>query len=231
MGLKPTDEAVAPLVERYKNLNSELTLLPTTMAGVTSMTAPLLETTTQLTNAATQVGTAFNAMGVAMQDALMGASESMKAMAASGETSFAALGKAALKGAADVLRAKIIEGVAAVVADSLEKFGVLGLAIAGGAGAAAGVLFNKVIKGLKIPAFAKGGTVDSPTMAMFGEYPSAGWNPEHALRTDQLQGLLNKAASQGGSGNMTVTGTLRGNGRELLAVLEQASIDKMRRGG
>ena len=60
------------------------------------------------------------------------------------------------------------------------------IALAAGAGATASALFAQ------IPAFADGGKVTSPTLAMFGEYPGARTNPEYALRQDQLVGLMGK---------------------------------------
>ena len=58
------------------------------------------------------------------------------------------------------------------------------IALAAGAGVMAGGLFNQ------IPAFADGGRVTSPTLAMFGEYPGARTNPEYALREDQLKKVV-----------------------------------------
>jgi TP901 family phage tail tape measure protein len=58
---------------------------------------------------------------------------------------FRAVGRAALQAAAQVVKAKIIEGIASVIADSLKKFGLLGLAVGAAAGAAVGALFQGAI--------------------------------------------------------------------------------------
>jgi tape measure domain-containing protein len=233
MGMKPTDAAVAPLVERWANLNAELGILPAKMSAITSATAPLLETTTQLSTMADTINVAWMQLGETMTQALQSAGQAMIEYANAGGASLRQMGKEALKSAASVARAALISFVTSVIKDTGIAAGPLGAIVGPAAGAAAGLAFNGILKGLKIPAFAKGGgPITEPTMAMFGEYPGARTNPEYALRQDQLQGLINKAVSQSsGGGNMTVTGTLRGNGRELLAVIEQASFDQVRRGG
>ena len=81
------------------------------------------------------------------------------------------------------------------------------LAVAAGAGSIAGALFSK------IPAFADGGKVTSPTLAMFGEYPGARTNPEYALREDQLRNITG-----GGGGQLTA----RVSGQDLLFALNEA---------
>lgn len=230
MGIKPSDEALAPLIERYANLNMELGLLPQKFDGITSSTAPFLETTTQLATMADTVSVAWQALGETMSMALSSAGESMMALAADGEASLKKLGKAALKSAADVVRGALMSFVANVIKDTGIVSGPLAPFVAPAAGAAAGAAFNGILKALKIPAFADGGMVTQPTMAMFGEYPGARSNPEFALRQDQLQGLLNKAAGQGG-GHITVSGVLRGTGRDLIGVIETAQQDKFRAGG
>lgn len=94
---------------------------------------------------------------------------SMERMAMRGSTSFAQLGKSALKAAADVLRANMIKGISAAIANALGKAGPFGLFLASAAGATAGVIFNKVISNLKVPAFA-GGTPYAPGgLSLVGE--------------------------------------------------------------
>lgn len=152
---------------------------------------------------------------------------SMQAMSEStkqGATSLRDLGKVALKAAADVLRAKIIEGVASVVADSLKKFGLFGLAIGGGAGIAAGLLFNKVIGGLKIPALAEGGLAFGPQLAMVGDNPGAATNPEVIAPLSKLQSMM-------GNNKTEVNGTVRVSGSDLLIVLDNANRNRGRTRG
>lgn len=141
-----------------------------------------------------------------------------------GAASLKNLGKVALKAAADVLRAKIIEGVSSVVADSLKKFGLFGLAIGAGAGVAAGALFNKVIGALKIPALAEGGIAYAPQMAIVGDNPGARTDPEVIAPLSKLQRIM-------GNNKTEVSGTVRVSGSDLLILLDNANRNRNRTRG
>lgn len=127
---------------------------------------------------------------------------------------FKAIGKAALKGASDFLRAKIIEGVASVVADSLKKFGLAGLVIAAGAGAAAGALFQGVISKIQAPKLAKGGFVTSQTLAVIGDNPSG---KEAVIPFERMGEFLNMFQGQGG-----YVAETRISGEDLLILVNRA---------
>ena len=81
------------------------------------------------------------------------------------------------------------------------------IALAAGAGLFAGSLMNS------IPAFADGGQVNKPTLAMFGEYPGAASNPEYALRQDQLKKMM--------SGSGKLAGEFVVRGKDLVLVLNE----------
>ena len=98
-------------------------------------------------------------------------------------------------------------------------------------GGVALIAITKMVKSKlanSVPKFAEGGMVDSPTMAMFGEYPGAKQNPEFALRKDQLMDLV---AQGGGGQNVHLTGDVRWNGREFVIAFEQAQKDLFRSRG
>lgn len=229
MGVKPTDEALVPLIERYKALGLELDMLPAHFSVASEQMA--LATTTMATQATT-IGSAFAAMGETIAEAMGNAGNSMMELAGQGETSLKKLGKAALKSAADTVRAALMSYVANVIKDTGIVSGPLAPFLAPAAGAAAGIGFNAILKGLKIPAFANEGMVQTPTLAMFGEYAGARQNPEYALKENRLQGLLHEAAKSGGGGGgaMQITG-YRIDGRDLYLALEQAGADVRRRRG
>lgn len=125
---------------------------------------------------------AFQAGANAIANAGKGVTEALRAV-----------GRAALQAAGDVLRAKIIEGVASVVADSLKKFGLVGLAVAAGAGAAAGALFQSTIGRITTPKLAKGGLAFGQTMAVVGDNPGARTDPEVIAPLSKLKDYLNPA--------------------------------------
>lgn len=70
----------------------------------------------------------------------------------------------------------------------------------------------------KVPKFAKGGIVSTPTLGMFGEYPGARSNPEVVAPLDKLSGML---ANNGGS-SVQVGGEFRLKGQDLVVALQRA---------
>ena len=138
----------------------------------------------------------------------------------SGEASFRKLGQAALKAAADVARAALIEVVTTALADSFKKLGILALPLAAGIGALAGGVFNSILKGLRIPALAQGGLAYSPTLALVGDNRGAGADPEVIAPLSKLKQYL-------GGGNQLI-GNFRVAGRDLELVLERSQADSQR---
>lgn len=135
------------------------------------------------------------------------AAENLAAVASSGETSFKKLGQAALKGAAQVARAKIIEGVTSFAAGAFKSLGILGAPLALAAGSIVGGIFNNLISKIGIPALADGGITTGPTLALIGE---AG--REAVIPLDRLNEFA-------GGGNMQLTARI--SGRDLLLLLER----------
>lgn len=163
------------------------------------------------------VASIVNESGTLIERMSVSAAESMMEVAAKGGTSFKELAMAAVGSAAKVVRAWIMQGVASVVSKALSSMPFpLNLAIAGGAGAAAGVLFNKALGALKIPALAEGGVLRGPSMVLAGEYPGASVNPEVIAPLDKLQDMIAPTAP------VVVGGTIRASGKDLLVVLDAA---------
>ncbi|GIV35460.1 MAG: hypothetical protein KatS3mg031_2995 [Chitinophagales bacterium] len=142
------------------------------------------------------VAESFRSIGDAMQEA-----------AKAGAASMRELGKAALKAAADVVRAKLMSFVATVIEKTAQITGPLAAILAPAAGAAAGVAFNAVIKALKIPALAQGGLAFAPSLAVVGDNPGASVDPEVIAPLSKLEGMLPR--------RLEVTGRLVADGSQL----------------
>lgn len=69
-----------------------------------------------------------------------------------------------------------------------------------------------------VPAFASGGIVSGPTMALTGEYPGAKSNPEVIAPLNKLQGMIGDT----GGNNVNVTGEFIVRGQDLVLALNRA---------
>jgi hypothetical protein len=76
----------------------------------------------------------------------------------------------------------------------------------------------------KMPKFAKGGIVSTPTMGLFGEYPGARSNPEVVAPLDKLTGMLGGGAQQ----NVQVAGEFTLRGQDLIVALQRANRNRDR---
>ena len=202
-GLKPGSIIVQGLTDSLSGLNKEFEKLQEEQTKTLSVFQQFDAMLAGMANGPAK--TLAQAMGAA--------AKAIDATARSGERSFKKLGQAALAGAAQVLRASIIEGVSRVAADAFAKLGIFGLPLAAGAGALVGGLFNRLISQIGIPALAKGGIVDKPTLALIGE---AG--PEAVVP-------LSKMGQFGGGAHIAEA---RISGNDLLILLKRAEMDRNR---
>lgn len=108
---------------------------------------------------------------------------------------------------------------------ALRSFQGIGAVIAGGALVALAQVVKAKAASLATPAFATGGIVRSPTLALVGDNPNANINPEYILRQDQLQTIADNLG--GGSGNMLPA--FRLDGDTLLVWYERAAGRRNRR--
>jgi hypothetical protein len=123
---------------------------------------------------------------------------------------FGSMSQSGKKSASEILKQSLAKAVGMLIPKIIASVPFpANLAVAAGAPALAGALFSK------IPAFADGGRVTSPTLAMFGEYPGASTNPEYALRQDQLIGLMQGATQ--------VHGTATVKGQDLVIAFNEAN--------
>lgn len=223
-GVTPSDERLAMLSERYKNLTADIEPLPALFNAVTG--AMQLSTTVQdvVIEKADAMSKAFENMTAVMGTAMEAAGAAMTDMAAQGETSFKRMGKAALKAAADVVRAALMEAVATQIKKILVNVPApFNLALAAAGGAAVGVLFNKALSTLKIPALAEGATVTRPTLALIGEK-----GPEMVIPPKKLPGVAAMAGLTRSGSDMRLSGEFRVQGTDLVLVLEKAQQQQFR---
>lgn len=142
--------AVAALTEQYNDLANSVALVGTEI------------------NEVIERGKRLTGLSV-LKDVFGGISDEIIRTAKAGETSFARLGAAALRAAADVVRAKLIEAVVAYAADAFKKLGIFGVFLAAAAGGVVGAIFTKLVTSVGVPAFAEGGIVTGPTVGLVGE--------------------------------------------------------------
>ena len=151
-------------------------------------------------------------------EALEGAGDRMVNTLSQGAESFSEYADNAANMIRTVISGLISQGIAAAVTNALSN-PALALApwmipvVAAAAGGLAQTAFNTLI-----PAFANGGIVSGPTMAMVGEYPGASNNPEVIAPLSKLQGMLN-IGNGNSSGQMRQTIVLRGE--DLHVTLEE----------
>ncbi len=195
-----------------------LQTLPESVQSITTTLEESLPVFDKVSIATETLGEKFKVVGEKLNEAMEGgfgtvpqllgaAADSMLKAALSGEKSFKKLGQAALKGAAQVARAKIIEATVAFAADAFAKLGIFGTILAAGAGALVGGIFNGLISKIGIPALAEGGIVNRPTLALIGE---AG--PEAVVPLDKFN-----------SGRQIAEARI--DGKDLLILVRQAEND------
>lgn len=77
----------------------------------------------------------------------------------------------------------------------------------------------------KIPKFAKGGIVSTPTMGLMGEYPGARSNPEVIAPLDRLKNLIGENGSRS---SVQVGGEFTIKGQDLVVALQRADRNRNR---
>jgi hypothetical protein len=223
-GLAANDPLMERLIKRYQDLGAAVEPME---GNFERMNQKMKEQADIANTVAAPAATAFaekisviGRANDAMKTSMEAAGSSLTSYAAQGGKSLKELGKAALKSAADVVRAMLMAAVAAAFESMMLAAGMSGpLAIlaASAAAAATGVAFNAAISSLKIPALASGGIATGPTMALVGEYAGARGNPEVIAPLDKLKSMLQGA----GGGAVAIYGESRVLGEDLRIVYER----------
>jgi tape measure domain-containing protein len=202
--IDPADPKILALDARMRSLQGVTDALPT---GFDLMKQKIAEMSTGAIGAVpvidnmTKAAERLAAANKAIMDVTEAAGNAMEQYALQGGKSFKEMGKAALKGAADIVRAKLMAAVASAFEAGTVAASALGPAaplVGAAAAAAAGMLFNSALSALNIPALANGGLAFGPTMALVGEYGGASGNPEVIAPLNKLQSMLQVGDSGGG---------------------------------
>jgi hypothetical protein len=135
--------------------------------------------------------------------------------------------KAAVLSSIKVAKAYAVQGIFAAVSKALQSvpFPINLIAAAGAAGVASALL-NGLANKISAPKLAKGGLAYGETLAMVGDNPNAGVDPEVIAPLSKLKDIIG-----GGASDIMVGGTFRIRGEDLELVLQKAKTTKQRRYG
>lgn len=140
-----------------------------------------------------------------------------------GANSFKQFGRSVTVAVAQVVKSLVIQSIAKVIADSFQKFGILGAVVGGIAAGGVSALFDSFISKVQAPALAKGGLAFGPTMAMVGDNPGASVDPEVIAPLSKLKDII-------GGGMGAQTGTFRIDYETLDLLLDLRAERKTRLG-
>lgn len=141
-----------------------------------------------------------------------------------GINSFKDLARGVIGASAAIVKALIRQGVVAAVANAFSAPGPLGIVLAGAAGALAEGLFQGLMNKFKVPALATGGRAYGETMAIIGDYPSAGSDPELVERKSRIKDVVAEAIGSGGGGGGTPELLIRGEDLYIIFNRAQARM-------
>ena len=208
MGLKPTSEEVAKLIEKMQNLGEDTTLMQEGMVAVAE-------------NLGNVFSTMFNDMATAQDELAQAVAAGEMTMAEAAEAGQKKRVKAARNAALNIARIFLAEAMAGVIKESFSKAPppiAAGIAAAGVAGVNA--LFNNLVK-LK-----EGGMTMGPQLALIGDNPSG---KEAVIPFEKMGRFLSMAGVQSAPQEVIVTGKI--SGRDILLTNERNTIQKTRQRG
>lgn len=208
LGLKPTSEEVAKLIEQMQNLGT----------GTEEMNAGMIAVAENLGNV---FSTMFSDMATAQEELAQAVADGEMSMAEASEEGQKRRVKAARNAALNIARIFLAEAMAGVIKESFSKAPppiAAGIAAAGVAGVNA--LFNNLVK-LK-----EGGMTLGPQLALIGDNPSG---KEAVIPFEKMGRFLSMAGVHSAPQEVVVTGKI--SGRDILLANERNSIQKTRQRG
>lgn len=142
-----------------------------------------------------------------------------------GISSFKDLARGVIGASAAIVKTLIRQGVIAAVTNAFKSApGPLGLALAAGAGALAEGLFSGLLAKFKVPALATGGRAYGESLAIIGDYPSAGSDPELVERKSRIKSVVAEAMGGGGGGGGVPELLIRGEDLYIIYNRAQARM-------
>lgn len=206
-----TEQAVTSAIEQFGANSLAVEILAETLGVLKERLAEITEQQLIFAQVQNVVASSFESGASAIEKSGSIVQQVLKATA-----------RGALQAAASFAKAKIIEGITSVIADSFKKFGIFGAAIAGGAGALAGSIFQIAINKITAPKLAAGGITTGPTLALIGDNPSG---REAVIPFEKMGQFLDMA---GAGRAIRVTGLFEVKGSDLILVLDRAKQDQIR---
>lgn len=205
-----TESALISAIEAFGENSVVVETLVGALQNLKNSQDPVIENQKLIAEYQTVIGTAFNAAAGLIEQSGLTIQNVLRAV-----------GRAVLQAAADFVRGKIVEAIAAWAADAFKKFGILGVAVAAAGGAIVGSVFQGIINKVAPPKLARGGVTTGETLAVVGDNPSG---KEAIIPFERMGEFLNMA----GSGGTRVFGQFEVRGQDLVLVLDRAQQSKAR---
>ena len=205
-----TESAIVTAIEAFGQNSFAVETLVAALQNLKNSQDPVIENQKLIAEYQTVIGTAFNAAAGLIEQSGLTIQNVLRAV-----------GRAVLQAAADFVRGKIVEAIAAWAADAFKKFGILGVAVAAAGGAIVGSVFQGIINKVAPPRLARGGVTTGETLAVVGDNPSG---KEAIIPFERMGEFLNMA----GGGGTRVFGQFEVRGQDLVLVLDRAQQSKAR---
>jgi len=205
-----TESAIVTAIEAFGQNSFAVETLVAALQNLKNSQDPVIENQKLIAEYQTVIGTAFNAAAGLIEQSGLTIQNVLRAV-----------GRAVLQAAADFVRGKIVEAIAAWAADAFKKFGILGVAVAAAGGAIVGSVFQGIINKVAPPKLARGGVTTGETLAVVGDNPSG---KEAIIPFERMGEFLNMA----GGGGTRVFGQFEVRGQDLVLVLDRAQQSKAR---
>ena len=231
--VQTTDTETPIIREKIKALTELERITGIVTSGTDQLTAASMAMSENFVNAIEPVSglqKMFDTLSQSSQtviDGITAAATQFTELAISGKASLKDLARSVAASSLKIVKSLATQAIAAFVADNFKKLGIFGAIGAAFAGGVVNGVLNKAINSLSVPALAKGGLAFGPTMAMVGDNPNAGADPEVIAPLSKLKNMLGGI----GGGAVNVTGEFMVRGDDLLLVLDNANRNRLRSRG
>lgn len=216
MTQKAREQMAGLIGDTEESINNAIRIDPEALEGIRQLPElmmPAVEESRKLAENMQNMIEVSEAMSKSMQEAVEAGASSLKE-----------LGKVALKSAADFVRAKMMEAIAAYITKVIATSGPLGILLAGAGSAIIGALFNKAMKTINVPGFADGVNNFGGGLAVVGER-----GPE-LLNLPRGSDVIPNHMLGGGATNNKLQGEFHLAGDKLILLVENMLRQRSRSG-